>query len=60
MNSVYSILKLLSDLKRNQFSGSLEVKLEAGKVALLQITESIGPEPENHRDNRGDFDVRAR
>jgi len=51
MSTVNDVLR---DLERNRFYGSLEVKLEAGKIVLLRKTETIKPEPEKHRDNRGD------
>lgn len=48
---------LLRELERNHFYGSLEVKLEAGKVVLLRKTETIKPEDEEYRNNRGELDV---
>jgi len=49
---------MLKDLERNHFYGSLELKLEAGRVVLLRKIETIRPEPENCRNNRGDCDAR--
>ena len=49
---------LLKELERNRFYGSLELKLEAGRVVLLRKTETIKPEPGNHRNNRGRCDAR--
>lgn len=48
-----SLDQLLAELERQRFYGSLEVKLEAGKVVLLRKTETIKPAPESYRDNRG-------
>lgn len=46
------INEILSDLEREHFYGSLEVKLEAGRIVLLRKTETIKPTPD-YRDNRG-------
>lgn len=51
-----SIGEVLNELERNHFYGSLEVKLEAGKVVLLRKTETIKSEAENYRNNRGNQD----
>ena len=48
----HSISKVLSDLERSRFYGSLEIKFEAGRVVLLRKTETI--KPTHQRDNRGD------
>ncbi len=48
-----SVDQLLTELERQRFYGSLEVKFEAGKVVLLRKTETIKPTVENCRDNRG-------
>ncbi len=45
------LVSLLADLERQRFYGSLEVKLEAGKVVLLRKSETIKPAPESYRDN---------
>ncbi len=50
---VSSVENLLADLERQRFYGSLEVKLEAGKVVLLRKTETIKPVADDCRDNRG-------
>ena len=42
----------IQELARQRFYGSLEVKLEAGRVVLLRKTETI--KPDDHRDNRGE------
>lgn len=44
---------LLSELQRQRFYGSIELKLEAGTVVLLRKTEIIKPSAESYRDNRG-------
>ncbi len=51
-----NIDEMLEDLERNRFFGSVELKLEAGRVVLLRKTETIKPEPKNHRNNRGELD----
>lgn len=48
-----SLDQLLLELERQRFYGSLEIKLEGGKVVLLRKTETIKPTEENRRDNRG-------
>lgn len=50
---VSSVENLLADLERQRFYGSLEVKLEAGKIVLLRKTETIKPVADDCRDNRG-------
>jgi hypothetical protein len=44
--------KLLADLERQRFFGSLELKLEAGRVVLIRKTETIKPSSDC-RENRG-------
>ncbi len=48
---------MLKELERNRFYGSLELKLEAGRVVLLKKIETIKPEPEDRRNNRGANDA---
>lgn len=48
---------LLRELEQKHFYGSLELKLEAGKIVLLRKTETIKPETEDRRNNRGDRSV---
>ena len=48
-----SINELLAELARAHFYGTVEVKLEAGKVVLVRKTETIKPLHTNCRDNRG-------
>ena len=43
---------LLADLERQRFFGSIEFKLEAGRVVLIRKTETLKPESD-HRNNRG-------
>jgi hypothetical protein len=45
--------EILRELERQRFYGSLEIKLEAGRVVLMRKTETLKPAPENCRDNRG-------
>lgn len=42
---------LLSQLEREHFFGSLELKLEAGRVVLIRKTETLKP-PYDCRNNR--------
>ena len=49
------IEKLIEDLERTRFFGSLEVKFEAGKVVLIRKTESIKPSCQNNRGNEHDL-----
>ncbi len=51
-----SVVQLLTELERQRFYGSLEIKFEAGKVVLLRKTETIKPTVENCRTNRGKQD----
>ncbi len=51
-----AVQQLLTELARQRFYGSLEIKFEAGKVVLLRKTETIKPTVENCRDNRGKQD----
>ncbi len=48
-----TIYNLLQQLAREQFYGSVELKIEAGKVVLVRKTESIKPVEDNYRNNRG-------
>ncbi len=50
---VNPIQALLQEMARRRFYGSLEIKLEAGKVVLLRKTETIKPVADDFRDNRG-------
>ncbi len=55
---MHSLDRLLHELERQRFYGSLEVKLEAGKVVLLRKTETIKPVADDFRDNRGKYHER--
>jgi hypothetical protein len=57
MKEMQTVNDVLEELERNRFYGSIELKLEAGKVVLLRKTETIKPSPETYRDNRGLEDV---
>jgi len=50
---MHSVERVLSELARDRFYGSVEIKFEAGKAVLLRKTETIKPVEENRRDNRG-------
>jgi hypothetical protein len=50
---VNPIQVLLEEMARRRFYGSLEIKLEAGKVVLLRKTETIKPVADDCRGNRG-------
>ena len=53
----YSLDYLLADLQRRHFFGSIELKLEAGRVVLIRKTETI--KPNDYRDNRGSGNERT-
>jgi hypothetical protein len=46
------LCNLIDDLERQRFFGSLELKLEEGRVVLIRKTETIKP-TNDYRDNRG-------
>ena len=46
------IIKMIDELDRNRFYGSLEIKFEAGHVVLVRKTETI--KPSSYRENRGE------
>ena len=46
-----NIDQILHELEQRQFYGSLEIKLEAGRVVLIRKTETI--KPQDCRENRG-------
>lgn len=59
MTSTYSMIeKLLNQLERQQFYGSLELKLEHGQIVLIRKTETI--KPNDYRDTRGTTDDQGR
>jgi hypothetical protein len=39
--TLQQLTKILEDLTINKFYGSVEVKLEAGKIVIIKKTESI-------------------
>ena len=47
-----SVERVLNELARDRFYGSVEIKFEAGKPVLLRKTETIKP-AEYCRENRG-------
>jgi len=51
---VNTVEQILNELSRERFYGTLEIKLESGKVVLLRKTETIKPFPAtvDNRDNR--------
>lgn len=50
-----NVEQLLAQLSRDRFYGTLEIKLESGRVVLLWKTETIKPlaTTGDYRDNRG-------
>jgi len=52
---VNTVEQILNELSRERFYGTLEIKLESGKVVLLRKTETIKPVATtgDYRDNRG-------
>jgi hypothetical protein len=55
-----SVERVLSELTRDRFYGSVEIKFEAGKVVLLRKTETIKPTEEDYRNTRGKSDERSK
>jgi len=49
---MHSLERVLNELARDRFYGSVEIKFEAGKPVLLRKTETIKP-TEDCRENRG-------
>jgi hypothetical protein len=53
---------LLDNMRQRRLYGSIEVKIEAGKIVLLRKTETILPKKEtssfDYRENRGENNVR--
>ncbi len=54
-----AVQQLVTELERQRFYGSLEIKFEGGKVVLLRKTETIKLAGDNCRDNRGKHDGQA-
>ena len=48
-----NLSEILNELERERFFGSVELKFESGAVVLVRKTETIKPNNENYRDNRG-------
>ena len=48
--------QMLRDLQGSRFYGSLEFKLEAGRIVLLKKTETI--KPTDYRISRGDTNAK--
>ena len=44
-------IELLRELERSRFYGAVEIKFEAGRIALIRKTETI--KLANYRENRG-------
>lgn len=57
-----TVNELLARLESARFYGSLEIKLEAGRVVLIRKTESIRPQAQdtNYRINRGETYERSK
>jgi hypothetical protein len=47
------LTQLLAQLQRQRFYGSLEIKLEAGRIVLLRKSETIKLTGSDYRENRG-------
>jgi len=45
--------KMLADIERSKFYGSLEVKFEAGKAVLIKRSETFKPTTNSYGYNRG-------
>ena len=54
---MHNLERVLNELARDRFYGSVEIKFEAGKPVLLRKTETIKP-TEDCRENRGNSDER--
>ncbi len=52
-----SATEILHEQEQKGFYGSLEIKLEAGRVVLIRKTETIRPTVENYRISRGKNDA---
>jgi len=54
---IQEITRLLSALARQGFFGSLEVKMEAGRITLVRKTENlkVGNREWNYREDRGGY-----
>jgi len=45
--------QMLDALERDKFYGSLEIKIEAGRVVLIKKSETFKPTEPNYRPNNG-------
>jgi hypothetical protein len=45
------LIKLLQQLETSRFYGSIEIKMEAGRVTIVRKTESWKPTEPNYRNN---------
>jgi hypothetical protein len=52
--SAVTATEIVRELESIRFYGSLEIKFEAGRVVLLKKTETIKPDDERQRNNRGE------
>ena len=48
MSTTVNVSQLLDELARSRFFGTLEIKLEAGRVVLLRKTETLKPCSDNY------------
>ncbi len=48
MSTTTNVKQLLDELARSRFFGTLEIKLEAGRVVLLRKTETLKPCSDNY------------
>ena len=56
---MHTLERVLNELARDRFYGSVEIKCESGKPVLLRKTETIKPVEEDHRSTRGNRDERS-
>lgn len=50
------LIEMLKKLEQGRFYGSLEIKLEAGKVVLIRKSESFKPTEPNYGNNRSAYE----
>jgi len=43
------VTKILAELERQRFYGTLEIKFEAGRIVLLRKTETLKPTEASYR-----------
>ena len=51
-----SVQRLIAALQQQGFFGTVELKFEAGRVVLLRKAETLKPDADDYRDNRGRLD----